>query len=236
MTHSPPSASPRVYWFLHRVFRCLGWLLLRQEVIGLENIPARGPFLVVVNHLGIADPPLIFINVRQQMTMFAADKWKKVPGIRQLAEAAGVIWVARGEADLGAIKAALAVLRSGRPLGMAPEGTRSRTRALQAGKTGAAYLADRTGVPIVPIGIAGSERLMENLRRLRRTPVRFMVGKPFHLPPNGRAKGEVLEAYTTLIMCHIAALLPPTYRGVYADHPLLRELLAQAETPAMKPG
>ncbi|MCS6909248.1 MAG: 1-acyl-sn-glycerol-3-phosphate acyltransferase [Anaerolineales bacterium] len=227
MSQSPPNASPAVYWFLRAIFRFLGWLLLRQEVHGLENIPVSGPFLVVVNHLGIADPPLIFMNVSRQMVVFAADKWKKVLGIRQLLEAAGVIWVARGEADLGAIKAALAVLRAGRPLGMAPEGTRSRTRALQRGKTGAAYLADRTGVPIVPIGISGSERLAENLRRLRRTPVRLVVGKPFHLPPHGRASGDLLEAYTTQIMCRIAALLPPEYRGVYADHPQLRELLTQ---------
>jgi 1-acyl-sn-glycerol-3-phosphate acyltransferase len=226
MSQSPPHASPAVYWFLHRVFRFIGWLLLKQDVIGLENIPRQGPYLIVVNHLGIADPPLIFINVYRQLTMFAADKWKKVPGIRHLAEAAGVIWVARGEADLSAIKAALAVLKAGRPLGLAPEGTRSPTRALQPGKTGAAYLADRTGVAIVPIGISGSERLTENLRQLRRTHVRFEVGRPFHLPPNGRAKGEVLDDYTTQIMCRIAALLPPEYRGVYADHPSLRELLA----------
>lgn len=225
MSQSLPNASPAVYWFLRSVFRFLGWLLLRQEVHGLENIPASGPFLIVVNHLGIADPPLVFMNVRRQMVMFAADKWKKVPGIRHLAEATGVIWVARGEADLSAIKSALAVLKSGRPLGMAPEGTRSPTRALQRGKTGAAYLADRTGVPIVPIGISGSERFAENLRRLRRTPVRFVVGKPFHLPPNGHAKGDLLEAYTTQIMCRIAALLPPEYRGVYAEHPLLFELI-----------
>ncbi|MDW8327357.1 MAG: lysophospholipid acyltransferase family protein [Anaerolineales bacterium] len=227
MSRSLPNASPIVYRFLRGLFRFLGWLLFRQEVYGLENIPASGPFLVVVNHLGIADPPLVFINVQRQMVVFAADKWKKVPGIRQLLEAAGVIWVARGEADLSAIKAALAVLKSGRPLGMAPEGTRSRTHALQRGKTGAAYLADRTGVPIVPIGISGSERLAENLRRLRRTPVRLVVGKPFYLPPNGRASGDLLEAYTTQIMCRIAALLPPEYRGVYADHPQLRELLTQ---------
>lgn len=225
MSHSLPNASPAVYWFLRSVFRFLGWLLLRQEVHGLENIPASGPFLIVVNHLGIADPPLVFMNVRRQMVMFAADKWKKVPGIRHLAEATGVIWVARGEADLSAIKSALAVLKAGRPLGMAPEGTRSPTRTLQRGKTGAAYLADRTGVPIVPIGISGSERLAENLRRLRRTSVRFVVGKPFHLPPNGHAKGDLLEAYTTQIMCRIAALLPPEYRGVYAEHPLLFELI-----------
>ncbi|MGQ0600727.1 MAG: lysophospholipid acyltransferase family protein [Anaerolineales bacterium] len=219
-------SSERVYWFLHSFFRFLGRLLLKQEIHGLENVPASGPYLIVVNHLSIADPPIVFMNIPQQLVMFAADKWKRVFGIRQLAEAAGAIWVARGEADLSAIKSALAVLRMGRPMGLAPEGTRSLTGQLQPGKTGAAYLADRTGVPIVPIGISGTEKFTANLRRLRRTPVRMVVGRPFMLPPNGRAKAETLEAHTTTIMCHIAALLPPEYRGVYADEPQLRELLA----------
>lgn len=217
--------SPQVYWLVHQVFRFLGWLLLKQEVVGLENIPVSGPFLIVVNHLSIADPPMIFMNVKQQLVMFAADKWKRLLGIRQLAETVGVIWVARGEADLSAIKSALAVLKSGRAMGLAPEGTRSRTGQLQLGKTGAAYLADRAGVPIVPIAISGTEKLTECLRQLRRTPVRMAIGHPFTLPPNGRAKGEVLEDYTTTIMCRIAALLPPEYRGVYAEHPRLAEVL-----------
>lgn len=211
-----PATHPWVYWLIHHFFRFVGWVLLKQEVVGLHHLPATGPYLVVVNHLSIADPPMVFINIKQKMVMFAADKWARVPGIRQLAEAVGVIWVARGEADLTAIKAALNVLKSGGIMGMAPEGTRSRTGALQAAKTGAAYLADRAGVPIVPIAITGTEAFQANLKRWRRTPVRFVVGAPFHLPPNGRAKGEALEAYTTLIMGRLAALLPPAYRGVYA--------------------
>jgi 1-acyl-sn-glycerol-3-phosphate acyltransferase len=217
--------SRSVYEFIRSLFRLLGWLLLRQEVRGLEHIPASGPYLIAVNHLSIADPPMIFMNVPQQLVMFAADKWKRVPGVRQLAEAVGVIWVARGEADLSAIKAALTVLRAGQPMGLAPEGTRSHTAELQPGKTGAAYLADRTGVPIVPIGITGTEAFARNLRRLRRTPVRMVIGRPFTLPATGRAKGEALVAHTTTIMCHIAALLPPEYRGVYAHHPQLQAIL-----------
>lgn len=218
--------SPRMYWLIHGLFRFLGWLLLKRDVVGLENIPAAGPFLLVINHLSIVDPPLVFMHVKHQMVMFAADKWMTTPGVKQLAETLGVIWVARGEADLAAIKAALSVLKSGGIIGMAPEGTRSRSGLLERGKTGAAYLADRAGVPLVPIAVSGTERFGEHLRRLRRTPVRMVVGRPFRLPPNGHAKGEVLEDYTTLIMCHIAALLPPEYRGVYADHPKLKELLA----------
>jgi 1-acyl-sn-glycerol-3-phosphate acyltransferase len=220
-------ASPAVYELLRGVFKFLEWLLIRPEVSGMENVPREGAFLVVTNHLGLADPPMVFIHFPRQMVMFVADKWKNVPGISHLANTVGSIWVARGEADLSAIKQAIGALKSGQPVGLAPEGTRSRTRALQKGKTGAAYLADRTNVAILPVAISGTERLRENLVRLRRTPVRLVVGEPFRLPPNGRAKGDLLEAYTDLIMCRLAALLPPEYRGVYADHPRLRELLAE---------
>jgi 1-acyl-sn-glycerol-3-phosphate acyltransferase len=224
---------PALYELIRKVFQFLAWLLLRQDIVGQDNLPSSGSYLIVVNHLSIADPPMIFVNVPQQLMMFVADKWKKVPGISHLATTVGAIWVARGEADLAAIKTALTALKSGQPLGIAPEGTRSRTRSLQRARTGAAYLADRAGVPVVPVAISGTERLGENVRRLRRTPVRMVIGEPFRLPPNGRAKGDVLDAYTDSIMCRVAALLPPEYRGVYADHPELRALLAAADQPSL---
>jgi 1-acyl-sn-glycerol-3-phosphate acyltransferase len=100
---------------------------------------------------------------------------------------------------------------------MAPEGTRARgTYALQKGKTGPAYLATRADVPLVPVGLTGSERIKDNLPRLRRTPVRVVVGKPFRLPESGRVQGQKLREYTDIIMHHIAELLPEEYRGMYA--------------------
>jgi 1-acyl-sn-glycerol-3-phosphate acyltransferase len=227
--HKVHQATPIVYEALRSVFRFVGWVLLKQEISGLENLPATGPFLIVCNHLSIVEPPLVFIHCPRQMVMFAADKWQSNPFTRWLAETVGVIWVARGEADMTAIKQSLGLLKKGQPMGLAPEGTRSRTGALIQGKTGAAYLADRSGVPIVPISIWGTEKFSSNYKRLRRTPVTMVVGKPFHLPPNGRAKGEVLDEYTDIIMCHLAAMLPPEYRGVYAKHPKLAEILHEVE-------
>lgn len=80
-------------------------------------------------------------------------------------------------------------------------------------------------MPILPVAIVGTERLAENVRHLRRTPARLIVGAPFRLPPDGRASAARLAEHTEQIMCRIAALLPPEYRGVYADHPGLRRLL-----------
>lgn len=223
-------ASPGVYRAMRRMFQLLVGALCRADVAGVENVPQTGAFLAVVNHLAITDPTLIMSYFPRQMTVFAADKWRKVFGIREIVETAGVIWVARGEADLSAIRQAVGTLKAGWPIGMAPEGTRSLTRALQPGKVGAAYLADRAGVPLLPVAIWGTERLPENVRRLRRTPVHMRVGRPFRLPGDGRARSRELEAYTDQIMCRIAALLPPEYRGVYADHPGL-SAAAEADTP-----
>jgi 1-acyl-sn-glycerol-3-phosphate acyltransferase len=221
-------ASPGLYAAVKWMFQVGVGLLFRAEVSGLENVPAEGAFLAAVNHLGITDPAMIFVHFPRQMTIFAADKWRRVPVIRHIVETVGVIWVARGEADLSAIRQAVGALKGGWPLGIAPEGTRSPTRALQHGRTGAAYLADRAGVPILPVAIWGQERLRENLRRLHRTAVRMRVGRPFRLPADGRARGERLAVYSDQIMCRIAALLPPEYRGIYADHPVLLDLLAAA--------
>jgi 1-acyl-sn-glycerol-3-phosphate acyltransferase len=136
---------------------------------------------------------------------------------------------------MDAMKAALAMLKSGRRLGVAPEGTRSPTGALQRGKPGAAYLADRTQVPIIPMAMWGTETVMRHWLRLRRPAVVCRIGPPFTLPRDGRAKGARLDEFTDEIMCTLAALLPPEYRGVYADHPRLREKVLEA-APVAGPG
>ena len=79
-----------------------------------------------------------------------------------------------------------------------------------------AYLAARANVPIVPIGLTGTEKIKDNLPRLHRTHLRVVVGKPFRLPENGRVRGHKLDEYTDLIMRRIAELLPEEYRGLYA--------------------
>lgn len=218
--------GPRTYRILQHLFGGLNRLLCRFQLRGLEHVPTEGPFVAVCNHIGIYDPVLIFAHVQRLMVMMSADKWQKHWFIGRLSEAVGVIWVARGEADTDAIKASLTVLKAGYPLGLAPEGTRSPNHSLQMGKSGAAYLADRARVPLLPIGLTGTETLAPSLRQLRRAQVSMVIGRPFSLPGTGRAKAAELEAHTDLLMCHIAALLPPAYRGVYSNHPRLPEAQA----------
>jgi 1-acyl-sn-glycerol-3-phosphate acyltransferase len=191
-------------------------LITRQEYFGMENIPAEPPYILVTNHLAAFDPPLLLTMCPHTIRAFAAAKHKGNPIYAFILESMGSIWVQRGEVDRQALRGALDVLKRGEVLGMAPEGTRSRvTQALQKGKTGAAYLASRANVPIVPVGLTGTEQIKHNLPRLRRTDVQIVVGEPFRLP-EGRARGPKLDEYTDIIMRHIAELLPEKYRGVYA--------------------
>ncbi len=222
-TEMPKAANPFVYRLMQWVFRVIASLILKQRIIGLENIPQEGAYLLVMNHLSIWDPPVVFMHTPRRMIVFVADKWRKNPIVAWVVNTVGAVWVARGEADMSAIKQSLNFLKGGTPMGMAPEGTRSRTGALIEGKTGAAYLADRAGVALVPTVVYGTEQVTENLKRLRRTEVIMKVGEPFKLPGNGRARAPELEKYTEQIMISLAKMLPEQYHGFYAGHPLLND-------------
>jgi 1-acyl-sn-glycerol-3-phosphate acyltransferase len=130
----------------------------------------------------------------------------------------GAIFVLRGEVDRHALRKAMAVLEQGRVLGIAPEGTRSKTGAMQRGRSGAAYIACLMDVPLLPVGIIGVEKALMELRRLRRPQVKVVIGQPFTLPPlpnKASSRSKRLREYTTQIMQRIAELLPEEYQGVY---------------------
>jgi 1-acyl-sn-glycerol-3-phosphate acyltransferase len=215
--------------YARALVRFICFFMARVRVFGLENLPERGPFIIASNHLSRFDPPIGFMVVdRPELTGFAGDTYRKRLIFRLFLESAGVIWVNRGHTDRATMKAALAALKQGAILGIAPEGTRSQTGALIQGKTGAAFLAARADVPIAPAALTGTEKMAASIMRLRRQLVTLTFGKPFRLEPlPGLSNSERLDRHTAEIMCRIAALLPPEYRGVYADHPRLLELLAQ---------
>ncbi|MBL7063017.1 MAG: 1-acyl-sn-glycerol-3-phosphate acyltransferase [Anaerolineae bacterium] len=207
-----------LYRVLRAVVNVLLGLISRREYVGLENIPAEPPYILVTNHLAAFDSPLLMAVCPHTIRAFAAAKHRRNPIYAPILAIVGSIWVRRGEVDRKALREALDVLKRGEVLGMAPEGTRARgTYALQKGKTGAAYLATRADVPIVPVGLTGTEQIKHNLPRLRRTRVRVVVGKPFRLPESGRVRSQKLREYTDLIMHHIAELLPEEYRGEYGS-------------------
>jgi 1-acyl-sn-glycerol-3-phosphate acyltransferase len=142
----------------------------------------------------------------------------------------GVIFIDRSTVDRRALREALAAVRNGEVFGLAPEGTRSKVGAIQPGKDGAAFLAAQSGAPILPAGISNSDVLFASARRFRRARITLRIGPPFTLPElDHRPRGRDLSAYTCLIMTHIAALVEPRHRGVYADTPALCALLAGEE-------
>lgn len=205
------------YRRIRNLVRWLARWIAHVEIVGAEHIPASGPYLLVTNHISRLDPPILMLAMPHQIYVLAASEYRRVPLLKQLMEAAGAIWVRRGELDLAALRAALQVLARGDVLGLAPEGTRSRTRALQRAKPGAAYIALRSGVPILPVALTGTEKMLEDFLHLRRMRIRVVIGEPFDLPNNGRARGNALEESTEIIMRQIAKLLPPEYQGVYRD-------------------
>lgn len=203
-------------------------LLADVKTIGLENIPEHGGALICVNHLSVIDPVIIFIHLkRQDVSALIATKHRKNLLFRMVVDAANGIWLNREEADAQAIRAAVNYMKNGGMLGIAPEGTRSKTGGLLPGKPGVAYLASKAQVPVVPIAISGADQVKKSFQKLRRPQLSMVVGKPFLLPPVERRNRDAsLEKYTEEIMCQIAALLPPSYRGVYANYPRVSELEA----------
>ena len=205
--------------------------LTKFEVINPENLPKTGGALITTNHLSRLDTPLLLaITDRTDLVGIIAKSYLKKPIIKWILGKAGkMVWMDRSTTDFTAIRDALTLLREGAIVGIAPEGTRSsESRGLLQGKAGAALMAARTDVPLVPVAILGSDKININWLKLRRPPVRITIGEPYHLPEFDHVDRQAwLTACTDEIMCRIAALLPPEYRGYYKDHPRLKELLAQ---------
>lgn len=216
-----------------KIIRLLANLLLpliaKIEIHNIERLPKRGGYVMVANHLGRLDAILaVLLTNRSDTVVIIADKYRRYLLWRWLVYLVDGIWINREEADFRALRQVQKRLEAGHPLAIAPEGTRSLSETLQQGKPGAAFIAARSGVPVIPVGVVGTEDSMvrQRLRRGKRLHIQVQVGQPFTLPPMPRQqRGDYLDQQTAEIMCQIAALLPPSYRGTYAQHPRLQELL-----------
>lgn len=210
--------NPRLYAAVRTVVRLLFTLLTRTEIRGSENLPARGPYIMLTNHLSAIDPPLIMAIGPSPITVFAGHTHRHEFIIGAVMNALGAIWVRRGEVDRQALRTALDVLKAGGILGLAPEGTRSRTGGLLKGKIGAAYLAAHADVPLVPVALTGTEIGLSALLKLGRPRIHVTIGPQFRLPKsNSPASRQELEEHAELIMRTLAGMLPEKYRGVYRD-------------------
>jgi 1-acyl-sn-glycerol-3-phosphate acyltransferase len=213
--------------------RFLAKALTKFIIVDPDNIPGEGAVLLTTNHLSRLDTPLLLaIAKRTDLVAVVAKKYRKKPFFKWILGKVGtMVWMDRETTDFSAMRQALNYLRQGAIVGIAPEGTRSRdSQGLLEAKQGAALMAARASVPIVPLGIIGSEKINSHWLHFRRPPVTIRVGKPYTLPEFDRKDRQAwLLRYTDEIMCRIAALLPPEYRGFYADHPRLKELLAEKQ-------
>ncbi len=212
---------------LYKLVHFLAYGLIKLEFRGTENIPQTGGVIFATNHTSRLDTPLLMLTPgRRDIIALAADKYKKDPLFKWILDASGSIWIDRDRADFGAMRAALDFLRKGGAVGIAPEGTRSTTGSLQEAKEGVVFLAERARVPLIPIGISGTDLAMKKILRLRRPVVTISYGKPVVLPPMPREGRDVWQKQCTDdVMCRIASLLPPSYRGFYANHPRLAQYL-----------
>ena len=206
-------------------------LIADITVIDMDNMPPTGPLLGMSNHLGRIDALMPYkFSDRTDITMLIAEKYYENPIFRYLGKQLDGVFIDRFNADVGALREAFTRLKRGELLVVAPEGTRSPTEGLIEGKPGGGYLAAKAGVPIVPVGVTGTEdRLVkQQLKHFRRAKVVARVGKTFTLPPfNNKNRAACIQYATEEIMCRIAMLIPEHNRGIYADHPRLKELLAQ---------
>lgn len=206
---------------VYRILRCIVSTLVRivyrYHAVGMENIPPHGPAILVVNHLHLFDPGVVATAISRKIVTLAAGKWRDHIVINTFLKLAGVIFVKRGEVDRRALKACMEVLESGAMLAIAPEGTRSKTGAMQRAKPGVAYIAQRVNAVIVPVAHWGVERVGE-WRPWRRPECHVVIGKPFRLPQlTGKVTTDQLQELADLVMVQIGQYLPENYRGVYAE-------------------
>ena len=199
--------------------KILKFLFLDATVTGMENFPKKGPAIVAINHLGDPDAVLLGASFPYMIDAMGKielhDHWFVGPVFR----AYGIIYVHRGLPDRKALRAALDGLAEGRLVLIAPEGRQTVIGGLEEGNEGAAFLAMKSGAPIVPIAMTGTENnhIFGNMKRLRRSRVTLNVGKPFYITEQANRQATLREG-TRQIMEALANLLPESYRGNYKSH------------------
>ena len=209
------------YWPGTAIIGFVARLLWDARVEGSEHIPSEGPFILVGNHSSNLDPLILGWAVGNRtgriIHFMAKAEMLRWPVLGWLASQSAVFFVRRGEGDRSAQRFALEALAAGRPIALHPEGTRSRDGHLKAGKSGAAFLAMRSGAPLLPAGIAGTHKIFPGGSKVpHASRISIRVGEPFTLAhvPSGRIDRATLAAGTERIMAEIEELLPPDQRRV----------------------
>jgi 1-acyl-sn-glycerol-3-phosphate acyltransferase len=200
--------------------------IIRLEKRGKENLPSNGPIIAVCNHIHLSDPIIHIVSILPRDSIFMAKeelfRFWPMPFFAILMRIADALRVPRRGTDeerREVIQKALAVLAEGHVLGIYPEGTRSTTGQLNLAHPGTARLALRSGVPLIPISIHGTEKL-KGIGWLTRPKVVVTFGKPFQLPKLDREPSFTkIQELSNLIMQQLCNVLPPEYHGKYSKQP-----------------
>lgn len=205
-----------VYYAGRFLTRMLLFLLAQWQVRGRENIPEQGPLLIVANHINLADPPILAVSIRRKAMFMAKEELFRSRFSRFFVRNFGAFPIRRGRLDRGALRRAEQLLARGLALIMFPEGQRSKNARLQPAFAGSALVAVRSDVPILPVGITGTEKIKGRAWLFRRPRITVNIGHPFYLPAvNGKLTKAELVRLTNFMMEHIAELLPSKYRENY---------------------
>ncbi|MFM7060187.1 MAG: lysophospholipid acyltransferase family protein [Actinomycetes bacterium] len=193
--------------------------LFRVRVVGLEHVPRSGSYIVAPTHRSLLDIPFAAFATKRRIRFMAKEELFAKPWLARLLTALGGFPVSRGSADRAALRVAQETIESGEPTALFPEGTRLHGREVGPLFDGAAYLAARTGVPILPVGIGGSEQILSSgrvLPRLKRVAV--VIGEPIHPPTRdgGAVKRAGVQAMTAELQVSLQRLLDEAMqRGGY---------------------
>lgn len=209
-----PYVTPAWFWVsLRAVARLVFFLILNVRLVGRQNVPRKGPYFIVSNHLSWTDVPLVpaYLSAR---VVYLAKEELFLGRLGWLVRFLGAIPVKRGEADRQLLRASDDLLKRGRVLVIFPEGHRSDNHQLIPAHAGMGMIALRAGVPVVPVAIWGSEHALKRFR----PRITIAYGEPIELKPKGaKITREDIQGATETVMRRLAAMLPPEYRGVYGD-------------------
>ena len=197
-------------------------ILFSWKVEGRENIPLTGPLILITNHVHLLDPFFLVFSFPRWINFMAKEELFRSPFLRPWLRWAGSLSIRREgkiREKQKMLKSARNALEKGFILGMFPEGGRSRDGKLRKGKPGSAVIASKTNVPLLPVGIAGTDKIKGISWLWKRPGIVVNIGKPFKLPPNySRMSKSQMQLLTAQLMREIAALLPPEYQGAYEKH------------------
>ncbi len=214
---------------IRAILKCLSvpafGLLTQLEIKGLENLPDKGPFMIVGNHFSFIDPVAVVRIAKWPLEFLGGAEFPHAPRIvKFIPKMWGYYPLYRGTGSRYALKAAEAILKQGGILGIFPEAG-NWAEVLRPGRPGTAYLAVRTGVPILPVGLYGFNEVFP-IKFGKRAKVTIKIGEligPFEITGRGRDRREKLDELGHEIMSQIAVLLPQEFRGFYSDDPEVRE-------------